>query len=165
MNIWKCRLFTKYLNLNMLNYCLSCIDNMIFLLHNAFCKCFSQPLWKFCYIWFADLNECLVNICQHGGTCLNNLGSFKCQCPPGWTGQYCERGMKWQKLFATHVDCQLRQLAHQFKKIFRFSKSCNILLGQCDHFLDITLWKFGKKWASLDISCFVRRHLKWKKNI
>ena len=40
-----------------------------------------------------DLNECLVNICQHGGSCLNTLGSFRCQCLPGWSGQYCERGM------------------------------------------------------------------------
>ena len=43
--------------------------------------------------FFTDLNECLVNICQHGGSCLNTLGSFRCQCLPGWSGQYCERGM------------------------------------------------------------------------
>jgi len=30
-------------------------------------------------------------VCQNGGTCNNNAGSFECVCVPGWTGTHCER--------------------------------------------------------------------------
>lgn len=28
--------------------------------------------------------------CEHGGTCVNTIGSFKCHCEPGFTGPRCE---------------------------------------------------------------------------
>jgi len=31
-------------------------------------------------------------ICLNGGTCLNNPGSFTCNCAQGWTGKYCGTG-------------------------------------------------------------------------
>lgn len=42
---------------------------------------------------FADRNECLEdNPCQNGGTCNNLVGSFYCQCPPGFEGETCTVG-------------------------------------------------------------------------
>ena len=44
-------------------------------------------------LYFSDVNECESGIiCLNGGTCLNNPGSFTCQCAQGWTGQYCGTG-------------------------------------------------------------------------
>lgn len=40
-----------------------------------------------------DFDECQhIKPCQHNGTCLNNEGSYYCQCTVGWTGHDCETG-------------------------------------------------------------------------
>ncbi|KAL3881713.1 hypothetical protein ACJMK2_028114 [Sinanodonta woodiana] len=36
-----------------------------------------------------DVNECDSIPCQNGGTCTNTLGSYLCNCSPGWTGKNC----------------------------------------------------------------------------
>lgn len=42
---------------------------------------------------FLDFNECLHNRpCKHNGTCLNNEGSYECECTAGWTGHDCQTG-------------------------------------------------------------------------
>lgn len=33
-----------------------------------------------------DINECMSNPCQHGGTCRDQLNAFICQCARGYTG-------------------------------------------------------------------------------
>jgi len=38
-----------------------------------------------------DIDECASYVnspCYHGGTCVNTLGSFTCQCVPGYTGNF-----------------------------------------------------------------------------
>ena len=47
-----------------------------------------------CVVIFADINECASNPCLHGGTCDDEVNSYHCQCPPGYTGCMCETG-KW----------------------------------------------------------------------
>lgn len=37
-----------------------------------------------------NLNLCASNSCQNGGTCVNTLESFTCECAPGFTGGLCE---------------------------------------------------------------------------
>ena len=44
-------------------------------------------------IFSPDINECLLNPCQFGGTCINTVGSFICQCPPGRSGAFCGGGL------------------------------------------------------------------------
>lgn len=39
-----------------------------------------------------DTNECANSPCDNGGTCLNDVGSFRCKCPPNWEGRYCRKG-------------------------------------------------------------------------
>nr|XP_034316136.1 neurogenic locus notch homolog protein 2-like [Crassostrea gigas] len=53
-------------------------------------NCQSNGEWKY-NIVCEDINECLSNPCQKGGTCSNNNGSFTCMCADGWTGTLCNQ--------------------------------------------------------------------------
>ena len=47
-----------------------------------------------------DVDECLLNdLCGHNGTCINNNGSYVCDCTDGWHGQHCENG----KVFLNYI--------------------------------------------------------------
>ncbi|KAH3813043.1 hypothetical protein DPMN_141492 [Dreissena polymorpha] len=43
-----------------------------------------------------DVNECLTGLsrCENGGTCVNEIGGYKCLCPPGFTGPFCSAGKR-----------------------------------------------------------------------
>lgn len=42
---------------------------------------------------FSDENECyILKPCQHDGICINNNGSYVCNCSKGWQGHDCEEG-------------------------------------------------------------------------
>ncbi|CAK8688751.1 unnamed protein product [Clavelina lepadiformis] len=36
-----------------------------------------------------DINDCASNPCENGGTCIDRIQGFECQCPPGYTGDNC----------------------------------------------------------------------------
>lgn len=49
---------------------------------------------------FKDYNECeQQNICEHNGTCINNNGSYVCDCTDGWKGKHCSDGRLFDKTF------------------------------------------------------------------
>lgn len=37
-----------------------------------------------------DVDECATSPCQNGGTCVDLLGSYRCDCVEGWIGVNCE---------------------------------------------------------------------------
>ena len=39
-----------------------------------------------------DINECSPNPCQNGATCVDLVGSYRCDCKSGYTGSNCEEG-------------------------------------------------------------------------
>lgn len=40
-----------------------------------------------------DIDECAISSpCCNGGSCVNQPGSFACNCGTGWTGSACEKG-------------------------------------------------------------------------
>jgi len=43
-------------------------------------------------MYVIDIDECLKTPCQNGGLCVNNNGSYTCNCSAGFTGKDCEKG-------------------------------------------------------------------------
>ena len=40
----------------------------------------------------SDIDECASSPCQNGGTCIDGINSYTCNCVPGHTGDNCEIG-------------------------------------------------------------------------
>ena len=47
------------------------------------------------YFLLTDVNECEAATppCENGGTCVNDIGDYHCECPPEWTGKNCRTSM------------------------------------------------------------------------
>ena len=54
-----------------------------------------------------DVNECTVHRpCKNGGTCVNTVGDYNCQCPDNYKGKNCDEGQfQWCYPFVT-VFCR-----------------------------------------------------------
>ena len=59
------------------------IYNVIFFI---FIKCACN------YIVSTEIEECQSMPCRNGGTCKDLVGSYTCECVPGYTDQQCETG-------------------------------------------------------------------------
>ena len=44
-----------------------------------------------------DIDECKSSPCQNGGTCIDQVNTFECNCGAGFQGDSCEEG-KYRKL-------------------------------------------------------------------
>ena len=54
--------------------------------------CFEfQPLKLF----FIDINECASSPCQNGGTCVDQVNQYTCQCAAGYSGTTCATSKKY----------------------------------------------------------------------
>jgi hypothetical protein len=40
-----------------------------------------------------DIDDCENIICLNGGTCIDGVNTYNCDCAEGYTGQTCETGM------------------------------------------------------------------------
>ena len=38
----------------------------------------------------SDVDECSSDPCQHGGTCVDRVGGYECQCHAQWEGPQCQ---------------------------------------------------------------------------
>ena len=47
---------------------------------------------KLVFFCVTDVNDCKINSCHNGGTCLDGLNEFTCQCMKGFEGDFCEKG-------------------------------------------------------------------------
>ena len=45
-----------------------------------------------------DIDDCAVNVCTNGGSCIDGVAGYTCNCLDGYTGKKCETG-KLYKLF------------------------------------------------------------------
>ena len=39
---------------------------------------------------FSDIDECATDPCDNGGTCVDEVNAYRCNCDPGWTGLQCQ---------------------------------------------------------------------------
>ena len=46
----------------------------------------------YCVIKFTDTDECASGPCQNGGTCIDQVNGYLCQCAPGYTDLQCQTG-------------------------------------------------------------------------
>ena len=44
------------------------------------------------FSYLTDINDCLVNACQHGSTCVDEINQYSCLCAAGYSGTYCQTG-------------------------------------------------------------------------
>lgn len=51
-------------------------------------------------------DPCLLHVCKAGGTCVvSRPGEASCKCPPGWSGSFCETGMRTALFYLTGFEC------------------------------------------------------------
>ena len=46
------------------------------------------------YSFFTDIDECANRTCHNGGSCIDGINSYSCNCVAGFTGDHCETGEK-----------------------------------------------------------------------
>ena len=44
-------------------------------------------------MWFSDIDDCIGEPCNNGGTCQDGVASYTCACPTGFKGYDCETSM------------------------------------------------------------------------
>ncbi len=42
------------------------------------------------HLCVSDIDECASGPCQNGGTCMDGMNGYVCQCPPEWTDTHCD---------------------------------------------------------------------------
>ena len=42
--------------------------------------------------YLTDMDDCVNHTCANGGSCMDGVNTYTCNCPPGFTGMYCEKG-------------------------------------------------------------------------
>lgn len=55
-------------------------------------KCSYLNLILDLYIPFLDINECVNHTCSNGGSCIDGINNYSCNCPVGFTGNFCDLG-------------------------------------------------------------------------
>ena len=81
-----------------------------------FCYLVDTLLTIFSYAWYffkvvisiffsngIDLNECDRNPCHSNATCTDTLGSYECQCKPGFSGNGVDCVSKYTKMFKRRI--------------------------------------------------------------
>ena len=55
----------------------------------------------FLFIFFTDIDDCVNHTCHNGGSCVDGINSYSCNCATGYTGDYCETGKTFKVLIST----------------------------------------------------------------
>lgn len=68
--------------------------------------------------FFLDINECLQNPCLFGGTCIDTVGSYVCQCLPGRGGNNCANGKSIFRLVKGYLYCYFMYNIHTLEPLY-----------------------------------------------
>ncbi|XP_049960051.1 protein jagged-1b [Schistocerca serialis cubense] len=97
------------------------------------CNCDPGFTGKYCH---ENINDCKVNPCQNGGTCVDKVNSFQCICKEGWEGDICERNKNECSPSPCHNNGSCLDRMADFECICRDGwkgKTCNLKDSHCDH--------------------------------
>ena len=53
---------------------------------------------SYCVLKSTDIDECATDPCQNGGTCIDQVNGYQCQCTAGYTDLQCQTGKGTDKL-------------------------------------------------------------------
>ena len=51
-----------------------------------------EKAYRLLHRFLIDVDECASSPCQNGGTCVDVVNAYTCNCVPGYTGDNCETG-------------------------------------------------------------------------
>ena len=51
----------------------------------------------------SDDDDCQGISCQNGGTCIDDVASFSCDCLAGYSGKFCGTSMRAQLVYRTYL--------------------------------------------------------------
>ena len=60
--------------------------------YNEFHFIWWKELINYWHCFLIDVDECASSPCQNGGTCVDVVNAYTCNCAPGFTGDNCETG-------------------------------------------------------------------------
>ena len=66
----------------------------------------------------ADIDECASAPCQNGGTCVDKINSYLCQCAPGYTDLQCQTGEDIKFPYVRVIDVVSRNRVSLQRSIF-----------------------------------------------
>ena len=60
--------------------------------------------------WFqfstTDIDECVNHMCSNGGSCVDGVNNYSCNCQPGFTGDRCQTGRNYlRRPFSSFCCC------------------------------------------------------------
>lgn len=60
---------------------------------------------SYCYMkYVSDFDECSSSPCSNGGTCVDALNKYTCQCTSGFIGNQCDGGRNSSSCRQSHIS-------------------------------------------------------------
>ena len=78
-------------------------------------------------ILLAEINECWSNPCVNGATCTDHVGSYSCQCVPGYEGTNCQGKLNLNQLAYKRTSWHFTSWRHHVQKYFLALQVINVL--------------------------------------